>query len=305
MEIRQLKNFLAVAEARNFRRAAERVHLSQQAVSKSIMQLERELSVTLFERGRQSVLLTEEGRLLLPFARDIIADLRRFDDAVSDSTGRQFGQLRIGATPNLLDDVVPATLRQFHDRFTQARLVVERGDFPLLRDMMLQGELDLILSSAPDQLPRHLVSTTVIGRDHNVVVVRAGHPLAGGGPVTAAQLAAYPMLAIHNYPRGEAYLERLFAGSPMPRPALKAGSTDFALSWVRGSDFWWIVPQCQVHRAAFDSGLVILPVEPRDESWNLVLATRRNAARSPLVEAYVEMVIAYTARLRDTAAPHP
>ncbi|MFD2137201.1 LysR family transcriptional regulator [Novosphingobium resinovorum] len=153
MEIRQLRHFLAVAEARNFRLAAERVNLSQQAVSKSILQLERSLSISLFERGRQAVLLTEEGRQLLAYARDILADVRRFDDALADTMGRKHGHLRIGATPNLLSEAIPDTLRIFHERYPEARLSVDRGDFPLLRDTMLQGDLDLILCSSPEQIP--------------------------------------------------------------------------------------------------------------------------------------------------------
>ncbi|PNU06652.1 LysR family transcriptional regulator [Novosphingobium guangzhouense] len=296
MEIRQLRHFLAVAEARNFRLAAERVNLSQQAVSKSILQLERSLSVTLFERGRQAVLLTEEGRQLLAYARDILADVRRFDDALADTMGRKFGHLRIGATPNLLSEAIPETLQTFHERYPQTRLSVDRGDFPLLRDTMLQGDLDLILCSSPDQVPRHLVTTSVIARDRNVVVVRKDHPLGQSKAVTSAMLADYPMLAIHNYPRGEAYLERIFAGNPTPRPMLKAASIDFAMAWLRRSEFWWIAPLRQVQPHVRDGILTILPMEPQDEGWDLVMATRRHARPTPLVTAYCDIVKAYLQR---------
>ncbi|MFT4053420.1 MAG: LysR family transcriptional regulator [Novosphingobium sp.] len=293
MEIRQLRHFLAVAEARNFRLAAERVNLSQQAVSKSILQLERSLSVSLFERGRQAVLLTEEGRQLLAYARDILADVRRFDDALADTMGRKHGHLRIGATPNLLSEIVPDTLGIFHERYPQARLSVDRGDFPLLRDTMLQGDLDLILCSSPEQIPRHLVTTTVIARDRNVVVVRKDHPLVQAATISTAMLADYPMLAIHNYPRGESYLERIFAGSPTPRPMLKAASTEFAMAWLRRSDFWWIAPLRQAYPQVRDGRLAILPLEPEDAGWDLVMAIRRHARPTPVVTAYCDILKTY------------
>ncbi|GLK44754.1 MULTISPECIES: LysR family transcriptional regulator [Novosphingobium] len=299
MEIRQLRHFLAVAEARNFRLAAERVNLSQQAVSKSILQLERSLSISLFERGRQAVLLTEEGRQLLAYARDILADVRRFDDALADTMGRKHGHLRIGATPNLLSEAIPDTLRIFHERYPEARLSVDRGDFPLLRDTMLQGDLDLILCSSPEQIPRHLVTTSVIARDRNVVVVRKDHPLAQADTVSTAMLAHYPMLAIHNYPRGESYLERIFAGSPAPRPMLKAASIDFAMAWLRRSDFWWIAPLRQARPHMRDGLLAVLPVEPEDAGWELVMATRRHARPTPVVTAYCDIVKAYLGMHED------
>jgi DNA-binding transcriptional LysR family regulator len=302
MRIRQLKHFLLVAETRNFRRAAERANLSQQAISKSILQLEEDLSFRLFERGRQAVLLTEEGKQLLSYARDILADVRRFDDAVSDTMGRQFGHLRLGATPNLLSEVVPDTLQTFHRCFPQTRLTVERGDFPLLRDMMLQGDLDLVLSSTPDQVPRHLVSTSVVARDHNVIVVRSGHPLAPSGNVSIENLSEYPHLAFRNYPRGEAYLDTLFAGRAVPRPALLAASTEFATAWLQRSDFWWIASSLQVRRHVQAGNLTALPVEPTDAGWDLLWATRRDARPTRHTSAYREILDAYLSGVMHEAS---
>ncbi|MCY1672033.1 LysR family transcriptional regulator [Novosphingobium sp. SL115] len=295
MRIRQLEHFLAVAEARNFRRAAERTNLSQQAISKSILQLEHDLSLRLFERGRQAVLLTEEGKQLLSYARDILADVRRFDDAVADTMGRQFGHLRIGATPNLLSEVIPDTLQTFHERFPQTRLTVERGDFPLLRDMMLQGDLDLVLSSAPDQVPRDLVSTSTVARDCNVVVVRSGHPLATSLNVSPEDLSHYPHLAFRNYPRGVSFLNTLFAGRAVPRPALLAASTDFATAWLQRSDFWWIASSMQVRRHIQSGTMKVLPMQLVDTGWDLLWSTRRNARPTRHVSAYREIVEAYLA----------
>lgn len=301
MEIRQLKHFLAVAEVRSFRLAAERVNLSQQAVSKSIGQLERQLGVTLFERGRQAVLLTDDGRQLLSYARDILADVRRFDDALADTTGRKFGHLRIGATPNMLSELVPDTVQVFHERNPQTRLTVDRGDFPLLRDSMLQGDLDLILSSSPEQVPRHLITTKVITSDRNVIVTRADHPLARKDSVSTAELSEFPMMAIHNYPRGANYLERIFAGHHTPAAMLKTGSIDFAMAWLRRGDFWWIVPYRQVLPRVRSGELAILPITPLDNGWDLFIATRRHARPTPFVTAYLDIVQAYLAA--QDAAP--
>lgn len=291
MEIRQFRHFLAVAERLNFRSAAEQVHLTQQAVSKSILQLEHELGVQLFERGRQSVLLTESGKMLIPYVRDIIADIKRFEDAVADVVGNRHGQLRIGATPTLLEEIVPTTLHAFLEEYPDTRVVVERGDFPLLRDMMLQGQLDMVMSTEPEEMPAHLIASQVIAVDHNVVVVRKDHPLLDRATATAADLSGYPRASIH-FPRGEHYLERVFAEEQLtvPWPTLRAGSTSFAISWTEQSDCWFVAPYLRVLRGIREGRLAIVPMQLDDDSWNVILATRRHSKQSRLQAAYIGQV---------------
>lgn len=290
MEIRQLRHFLAVAEAGNFRRAGERVHISQQAVSKSISQLEQGLNVKLFERGRHSVMLTEQGRWLLAYAQDILADVRRFDDALADLAGDRPEVLRIGATPNLLVELVPSTLLAISDRYSAAKFVVERGNFAILRDLMLQGELDIVLTPEPLSIPRNLLSIEAVGQDANVVVARSGHPLTGQTCLTEDDLARYPFVMTRNYPRGQAYLERIMAGRAMPAPRLLTASTQFAVSWLQKTDCWWIASHLRVRHLVRDGNLVVLDVIPGDENWNISVSTRRYASGSAIRDAWVAIL---------------
>jgi DNA-binding transcriptional LysR family regulator len=157
---------------------------------------------------------------------------------------------------------------------------------------MVRGELDLILSTAPAELPRHLIKAEVVGQDCNVIVVRAGHPLAGTATVSAAALIAYPQVMTMNYPRGLAYVERVFrqADQPPPRPALTVGSTLLAMDRVEQTDSWWVTPQLQVRNRLARGSFVALPVEPADDSWSLILAIRRHATLSPWADAFARQV---------------
>lgn len=292
MEIRQLRHFVAVADTLNFREAAERCGITQQAISKSIMQLEAWLAFRAFERDRKSVRITDHGALLLPYARTILAEKRRFEEVLADISGRGFGQLKIGAAPALLDQIVPSALQRFRALHPGIRIGVETGDFVRLREMMLQGDLDLVLATAPDEAQGHLVALEQVGTDRNVVVARAGHPLAGLPEVTCDDLARYPLVAMQNYRKGDAYIARLFslAGRPVPNPPIRTASTEFALAWVQRSDDWWVVPQRQVMGALAAGAIVQVPVTPQDESWLLVLATRRHATLSPAARSFAEQV---------------
>lgn len=297
MKLRHLEHFAAVAQSLNFRRAAEHIHLSQQAISKSIIQLEAQLGVRLLERGKHSVALTEQGTRLLPFALEVISTARRFDDAVAREVDGKTGSLAIGATPTLIGGVVPRALDQFHQRFPQTPVTVERGDFTLLSALMQRGELDLILSTEPNEIPRHLVRARVIGTDRNVVVARAGHPLACAAEVDCVQLLDYPQVVTLNFQRGARYGQRLFASAGLipPRPSLSVGSTMLGIDRVRHSDAWWISPRLMVTDEIDAGRFVVLPVRPEDDSWNLIIATRRHASETRWMTAFAELVDAVLA----------
>src|SRR5688572_6536701 len=100
-ELRHLRLFLAVAEERNFTRAAERLHMAQQAVSKAVAQLERELGVELLERTTREVRPTAAGAALLAAGPDALAAVERaFATAVEVGKGLS-GTVRLGVTPAL------------------------------------------------------------------------------------------------------------------------------------------------------------------------------------------------------------
>src|ERR1700754_132957 len=101
MELRQLSQFLAVAEDRHFTRAAARVHLTQSSLSSSIRALEQELGCDLFVRSTRQVELTEAGRALLPAARSAVAAAEDGRDAVAAVQGLVRGHLAIGAIASL------------------------------------------------------------------------------------------------------------------------------------------------------------------------------------------------------------
>lgn len=114
MELRQLEYFIAVAEERNFTRAAGRLHIVQSAVSAAIKSLERELGTPLFERTSKHVALTDAGAALLPKARGTLDAVRDARDAVDEVRGGLRGTLRIGTLNSVAVIDVPVVLGAFH-----------------------------------------------------------------------------------------------------------------------------------------------------------------------------------------------
>jgi LysR family transcriptional regulator, cyn operon transcriptional activator len=116
MTLRQLESFLAVVDLRSFRKAAERVALSQPALSQQVKELERELGTPILERLGRTTALTEAGRILEAHARRVLATRRGARDAIAGLQGLQHGSLVLGAssTPGIY--LLPGVLARFTTR---------------------------------------------------------------------------------------------------------------------------------------------------------------------------------------------
>lgn len=136
INLRQLKAFLGVAETCNFTRAAQSLHLSQAALSASIRELEGQLRCRLFERTTRSVELTAAGREFLPVARDVVARLHDSAAQLRELENSGLSRLRLGFTPLLAANVVPALFEEFQRRFPMVQLdLVDAGPAELLEQV--------------------------------------------------------------------------------------------------------------------------------------------------------------------------
>jgi DNA-binding transcriptional LysR family regulator len=185
-ELRQLRSFLAVAEELNFTRAAERLHLGQQAVSKSVGQLERELGVALLERTTREVRLTPAGRALLESGREALSAAdAAFERARAVGRGLA-GTVRVGVTPaigpatreevaRVLRDGAPELSLSFHE--------VRPGELPqLLRDRTV----DLVLARTARDAPE--IDSAPLRPSPVELFVPAGHRLAAAPTARLGEL---------------------------------------------------------------------------------------------------------------------
>jgi DNA-binding transcriptional LysR family regulator len=200
MELRQLRYFVAVAEELHFRRAAERLHISQPPLSQQIAALEEELGVRLLERTRRRVELTAAGEA---FLRDARATLAELDVAVSTARAIDAGQegvLRVGFVGSALLSIVPATVQRFRRTRPGAEIELrERSTVEQLRAVST-GLVDVGLVRPPIEADETL-HTEVVRRERTVAALPEGHPLAGLRRVPMRRLAAEPLVL---FPRDQA-----------------------------------------------------------------------------------------------------
>ncbi len=188
--MRHLRAFLVLAEELNFTRAAERLHLAQQALSAQVKQFEERLGTPLFVRSTRSVGLTAAGEALLERLPGALAEL---DDAVAAARRAaegEIGRLTVGLLATGPLDLTPRVLREFSRARPGAAVSLRNIDFSDPTGGVRSGETDVAIVWLPFD-PAGL-EVEVLLEDSRDAVLPAGHPLAAAEEVGAAALAAEP-----------------------------------------------------------------------------------------------------------------
>ena len=195
MELRQLEYFVAVAEAANFTRAAERVHISQSGVSAQVKQLEAELGAELFDRSARAARLTAAGAAALPHARAALAAAAQARQAVDDVSGLVRGRLTVGMVMGCTVTPLFDALAGFHRRHPGVEIALQEESSDVLIENVRSGGQDVALVGVAGDPPAGL-SSEVIVSEGLVAAVPADHPLAGRSAVDLATLCAYDIVCL-------------------------------------------------------------------------------------------------------------
>jgi DNA-binding transcriptional LysR family regulator len=191
VEIRHLRYFIAVAELRNFTKAAEASFVAQSALSQQISRLEHELGTPLFVRAKRGVSLTPAGELLLPHARRLVADESWARAEVRSYLGLEKGRLSIGliqTSASAVDLVEPVA--EFYRRHPAIDLHIINQTSTDMIEGVRQGRLDLaVVGVGPDELPDG-VDGSLLAVDPLVGVASRRAASGQAGPVSVADLLA-------------------------------------------------------------------------------------------------------------------
>jgi DNA-binding transcriptional LysR family regulator len=187
VELRHLRYFVAVAEELHFRRAAERLHVAQPAVSEQVRKLEVELGVQLFARTHRSVQLTDAGVALLEEARRVLRQAEVARQAARGAAERAAMRLRIGYLPDVLPAAVPRALRQIAASLPAVELDLQSAPALRLVEDLRAGRIDAAITGLP--APTNGLRALPLGEQGAVVALPAVHPQAMEASIAIARLA--------------------------------------------------------------------------------------------------------------------
>lgn len=204
MDTLALKTFVDIAHTGSFSGSAERLHISQPAVSKRIAALEQQVGHKLLDRVGRRVMLTEAGHNLLPHAQQVLMTLDDATRSLSRLHNNVSGRLSIGTSHHIGLHRLPPVLRQFTQQFADVDLDIHFMDSEQACEAVLDGALEMaVVTLPPDPDPR--LTTQLLWPDPLDVIVGPAHPLAGRSEVKLTTLASYPAVL----PDAQTYTHRI------------------------------------------------------------------------------------------------
>ena len=189
MDFRHLRQFVVLAETLNFRKAAEKLHMSQPPLSVSIRKLEAELGVALFHRGKDGVRLTKSGEAALENAHRALFHAEEFIQTARATTRGERGLLRVGFVGSATRAVLPAVVPVFRQRFPGVQLILRESRSTQITEALEDATLDIGILRVP--VPAHTqLNMLSLQTERLLLAVPKEHPLARVSDIKMKDLAA-------------------------------------------------------------------------------------------------------------------
>lgn len=300
LTVRHMRMVEAIAAERTIARAAERLNLTQSAVTKGLQEIESLVGIVLFERTNRGVAPTRAGIILAEDSRSILAQMQHAEQHLNDLREGTGGRVAIGTLLSASADLLPrAIIKVRHDN-PRLTVKVVAGTDDILMPALRAGELDMLIGRLSERFRPDDVHQEVLLSDTAVVVVRQVHPLAQKEHVTLADLSDWEWILPPQETNLRMQLERSLSevGLPKPRAAVVSVSPLINRGLLLGSDYLNVLPYQVARSEAAADRLVVLPVDLPATRGFIGVTTLRNTSLSAPAERLLST-------LRETAKIYP
>lgn len=286
MDVKNLETFVMVNELKSFTLAAGRLGYTQSTVSFQIKQLEKELSIPLFERIGHSVTLTNEGEKLLPLAQQILR-LSAEATHISGNTAPE-GLVRIAIAESLASWEFHSRFKDFHNKYPGIRLKIVAASTDEMFRMLGQNQVDIVYT-----LDRRIFNQNYVTAFEAPVnihfVAGAGHPLSGKSQITLSELLDYPLILTEKNMSYRAALDELLSqDGKEAQPIMEVGDTQLIRNLLCQNLGISYLPEFVVAADLANGNLVSLPMpEIQPDIWRQLLY-HRNKWISPELKCVIK-----------------
>jgi LysR family transcriptional regulator, hydrogen peroxide-inducible genes activator len=291
ISLRQLQCLAAVAETLHFRRAAERLNLSQPALSAQVAQLEEDLGVLLLERTRRRVLLTPVGREVTARARAILRDVAELEAAARQSGAPLSGTLRVGVLRTLGPYLLPHMLGAMRANFPDLKLYLREEPRNQLLAELDSGELDMVLVHHAPRDDEHLTVLPMF-REPLWAVLPLGHPLAAKPVLMPSDLGGEKLILLDlGDGLRDPGLAVCRAAGASEHPDFRATSLDSLRQMVATGLGATLLPALYVEaEAQADVQIAVRPFQAPVPARAIDLAWRRTTSRSEEFRLFAKLI---------------
>ena len=298
MDFEQLRTFMEVSRLRSFSRAAEKLTVTQPAISAQIRTLENEVGARLFDRDGGKVTFTAAGKVFEPFAEHCLQCHNHIMVTVGELHRTPRGEISVSANEATSLYVLPAVFAQFKRQYTRVGLSIVRADRLKTIESVLNREVDFGVVSLPVKDPRLFLDT--LHRDDIVLVAPANHPLADS--VRFADIVPQPLL-LPKQGRQRELIEDLFRTNDVqPRVAMEVESSELLKRLVIAGLGLGFLPRSNVQEDTKNGALKIIRVEGVRLNRELALIYRKDKSLTRAAHVFLEIA---TGRPRLHHPPQP
>jgi DNA-binding transcriptional LysR family regulator len=290
MDLKRWAHIVAVADRRSFVRAAEQVHLSQPALTRSIQAAEAELGLLLFDRSTQEVVATPAGEFVVARARQLVFNSRCLERDVELYRSRGLGDTAFGVGPFPAATFLSPLLAAMRSEFPGIKLRVEISNWQLLLKRLLEEDVEFFVADTTDLPSDPHLHVRALRQEPGGFYVRTGHPLTARKSVTLAQLWTHGVLSVRLPAGVRAAMARLLgAGSPAELPlALECDDVEVLKDVALACDSVLAAPHAAVAQEVASGTLHPLKISGLPPlSSEMGVVTLRGRTPSPMAELII------------------
>ncbi len=245
MDIQNIRAFLMVAETQSFSRAAEKLFLTQPAISKRIATLEDSLDCQLFDRLGKNIQLTQAGQALIPSYQRILSEINETRRIISTLRSEVSGHLKFGTSHHIGLHRLPPILKQYTRLYHQVELDIQFMDSEQAAALILKGSIELALITLPDEIENHL-STIPVWTDTMFCVVAKDHVLAKQKYVTIKQLSEHGVLLQAQSTHTRDIIDQALKLNPEIKIIMESNYLETIKAMIQNGLGWGVLPESMI-----------------------------------------------------------
>ncbi len=287
LPLRQVATFVCLAETQSFRRAAERLRLSQPAVSAHIRELERQVGVPLVHRTTRHVSLTIEGKAFAVRARRALEELALASEDLRELAAVHRGRVVVACIVPMMASVIPKVVQRLNQLHPGLEIEIWDVLSGQIDQLIARGEADLAIGPRPTGAN---LSFSQLERDYFVAAVPIGHPLAERDTIGFRELLAHPLIVTSRNTSGRLVLDRALSQLHLTlRPQFELVHHFSVGKMVEAGLGVTMLPRSAVPSLASTSIVTVEIKSPRIYR-DLGVITRREYQFSPAAQAFVAVL---------------
>jgi DNA-binding transcriptional LysR family regulator len=289
INLKQLRAFVEIYHAGKLKTAAERLCLTESAISMLIKQLEEALGVRLFARTTRSLRPTDAAREVIDIAEQALSSIETMASSLKDLAQKRRGRLRFAATPVIASTFIPVVMQKFLQTYPGVQIMLEDCASEQLLPKVLGGQVDFGIGSfESDSADLH---ADVLTTDYLSVICRDDCPLARQPDVRWKDLEHYPIITTRPSSGGvRSLIDQAFAATGLRfEPSYETSFMSTALSMASAGLGIAVSPSLLIMQSA-SSNLVARKIVDPSISRNISIVSRKGFPLSPAAESFVAML---------------